>query len=152
MNDSICKHIESNSTIGVWDTTMIAAVITIIASAILFYRGNRIQAKSILNDALNNLLNLGIQYPKLEMNSFISSVTDYERDEDSMRYNLYCIAWFNHLHELFKFHKGNVSKIHNDFNCNEVVNTHKKWWTDNFRENYEGYSPDFVKYIQTLIK
>ena len=152
MKDTVCTHLSSGSFGSLWDTTMIVGLFTILASLVLYYFGNRIQAKTKLDEALNNLLNLGIQYPNLERNAFISSITDYEKDEESMRYNLYCIAWFNYLHDLFKFHRGNDSKVQNDFNCSEVVNTHKKWWLDNFRENYEGYSPDFVKYIQTIIK
>lgn len=152
MDNSNCAQLLGGSSLSFWDTTMIASLISILASFSLYYLGNRIQAKSKLNETLSNLLNLGIQYPNLERNSFINSITDYESSEEAMRYNLYCIAWFNHLHELFKFHCGNVKKIQNEFNCTEIVNTHKKWWLDNFKENFDGYSPDFVKFIQTLIK
>lgn len=152
MKDTACAHIASSGFSMSWDTTLLVGLFTILVTAILFYFGNRIQAKSKLDDVLNNLLNLGIQYPNLERSEFISSITDYEKDEESMRYNLYCIAWFNFLHQLYKFHSCNARKAQNDFNCDEVVTTHQKWWSANFKDNYEGYSADFVKYIQSIIK
>ncbi len=151
MSDSITAQVGTTA-MGFWDTTLIVGVFSVLATAVLFYLGNRIQAKAKLDDALNNLLNIGIQYPKLEREAFIKSITDYESDDEAMRYHLYCIAWFNYLHQLYKYHCGKVDKIHADFNCSEVVNTHKTWWKNNYNEHFNSYKTEFITFIQSQIK
>jgi hypothetical protein len=136
-----------------------AAVATLISSSIAtivsiaINRGNNLKN---LNDQLDNILKISIQYPYLENPNFASTWNDNKNstDEAYLRYDNYCNLVFNYMERLCKYYKHNETKIQNHVNIKSWIRVHKDCWNNPTipYENADGYSKEFKKLIEKFLK
>lgn len=124
-----------------------AAIATLISSGIattvtlLINRGNSLKN---LNDQLDNILKISIQYPYLENPKFTTTWNDNvnSTDEQYLRYDNYCNLVFNIMERLCKYYKYDEKKIQNHINVKDWIRVHKQCWSNPSPpyENADGYS------------
>jgi hypothetical protein len=137
------------------DTTIIAGLIAALVSyfvAQYTYRGTEFQR---LDGILFQLNSLAMEYPYLENETFINSLNkNYTSNDDAMRYETYCIMWFNFLERTFDFYKGNKKEIENFVQVKEIIRLHRDFWetpTGTYT-NIDGYNENFRKFINQYLK
>lgn len=136
-----------------------AAIATLISSSvattvtILINRNNNIK---VLNDQLDNIIKIAIQYPYLENPSFTRTWNDNLKSEDEkyQRYENYCTLVFNYMERLCKYYRYNEKKIENHLNLKDWIRVHKDCWLNPSTpfENTDSYSKEFKKLIENYIK
>lgn len=133
---------------------IVISVLALIVSLVTYYKNKRDNEKLRLNDYLMTLLNMGMQYPFVEDSKFIKDITDdYEADEKAIQYELYCIAWFNFIEQLYNYYGGKKDKIEDFIQIKEVIISHRLWWENNVHQNLEGYKANkFHDFINTYLK
>lgn len=112
--------------------------------------------------SITDTLMVGIQYPYLEMNKFVSKWKKgkEEKTEKDMRYNLYCCLVFNNLAETFAACTAQTEKekvvnkkkstealMMSQVYYPEILDTHRRWWqacgsvgyADDFRDFVDAY-------------
>lgn len=157
------------------DPTITAAAIatiisSIVASSVSFFiskRTLRINETTKLNDELIRINTLSIQYPYLEDEYFIKGwdtwkdnrknkpkTVDEHTTEKYLRYEGYCISFFNFLERLCKHYNQNKNEIENFVQIKEIVRTHSAWWKNPTGEytNVEGYSKEFRDLTNEYLK
>jgi hypothetical protein len=136
-----------------------AAIATLISSSIativtlVINRGN---SRKNLNDQLDGILKIAIQYPYLESPAFASTWTPNKdsNDEQYLRYENYCTLVFNYLERLCKYYNYDKVKIANHLNVKDWVRIHKDCWNNPSTpfENSDGYSKEFKKLMQEYLR
>lgn len=136
-----------------------AAIATLISSSIativtlLINRTNNIKS---LNDQLDNIIKIAIQYPYLESPSFCGEWNKNMNldDEKYLRYENYCTLVFNYMERLCKYYKFNKTKIENHLNVKDWIRVHKDCWLNPSTpfENADGYSKEFKTFIKAYLK
>lgn len=136
-----------------------AAIATLISSGIattvtlLINRGNSLKN---LNDQLDSILKISIQYPYLENPKFTATWNDNvnSTDELYLRYDNYCNLVFNYMERLCKYYKFNEKKIQNHINIKDWIRVHKQCWLNPSipYENSDGYSKDLKKLISQFLQ
>jgi hypothetical protein len=136
-----------------------AAIATLISSCVativtlLINKNNSVKN---LNDQLDDIIKIAIQYPYLESPGFTNTWNENKGkdDEKYLRYENYCTLIFNYLERLCKFYKFDKSKIENFMNVKDWIRLHKDCWYNpsiTF-ENANGYSKKFKETIDSYIK
>ncbi len=132
--------------------TIISALTSAIVSQIIAKR-NSIKS---LDDQLDGLLKLAIQYPYLESKSFTTAWTSkYDRnDEKALRYEVYCTLVFNFMSRVAVFHKYDMKKIEDYVALKDWARIHCKYWRDPTEayENVDTYDKKFVNLIEECLK
>ena len=109
-----------------------------------------------LNDQLDNIIKIAIQYPYLESPTFTSTWNNNTNSEDEkyLRYENYCILVFNYMERLCQYYKYDKAKIENHLNIKDWIRVHKDCWLNPSTpfENADGYSKDLKKLIENYIK
>lgn len=82
-----------------------AAIATVISSGVATFVAlqlNKANAKKSLNEQLDGIIKIAIQYPYLESNVFADTWTTNKdsQDEKYLRYDNYCNLVFNYLSRL----------------------------------------------------
>ena len=136
-----------------------AAIATRISSGIatsvtLFInRGNSLKN---LNDQLDNILKISIQYPYLENPKFTATWNDNKNsvDDKYLRYDNYCNLVFNYMERLCKYYNFNESKIQNHINIKDWIRVHKQCWINPSSpyENADGYSKELKKLLTHFLQ
>lgn len=136
-----------------------AAIATIISSgvaSIVAVSINRSNASKSLNDQLDNIIKIGIQYPYLESPAFTSTWTANKDSDDEkyLRYESYCTLVFNYMERLCKFYKFNTKKIEAHLNIKNWIRTHKDCWLHPSIpfENTDSYEEKFKELIEGFLK
>lgn len=142
------------------DTTLTAAAIATIISAITsasitLYINNSNKKKNI-DDQLDTLLKLAIQYPYLESSKFINGWnTNKTLDkEEYLRYDIYCTLLFNFLSRVAEFYNYDRNKIDNYIAAKDWIRLHKEYWINPIEkyENIDSYDDKFKKLIDKYLK
>lgn len=136
-----------------------AAIATLISSGIattvtfFINRGNSLKN---LNDQLDNILKISIQYPYLESSIFTATWNDNRNstDEKYLRYDNYCNLVFNYMERLCKYYNFDESKIQNHINIKAWIRVHKDCWNNPATpyENSDGYSKELKKLITHFLQ
>ena len=136
-----------------------AAIATIISTGIatsitlLINTNNRI---NVLNEQLDSILKISIQYPYLENPDFISTWIENKNsnDEKYLRYDIYCNLVFNYMERFCKYYKFNEKQIQTHVNIKDWIRTHKDCWHNPSTpfENLDGCSPKFKNLINTFLQ
>jgi hypothetical protein len=136
-----------------------AAIATLISScvaSIVALSINKHNSLKSLNDQLDNILKIAIQYPYLESSAFTSTwkANKDSEDEKYLRYESYCTLVFNYMERLCLFYKCNPQKIETHLNIKDWIRTHKDCWLYPSMpfENTDGYSDNFKKLIESYLK
>jgi len=131
--------------------TIIATIISTLVTLIL----NKTNYKRELDNQLDAILKLAIQYPYLENREFTNNWTSkYDlSDEKLSRYEIYATMVFNYLLRLSKYYNYNVKKIEKYLAVKEWVRIHKKYWYDPTvpNENIDTYDPPFRKLVEDYL-
>lgn len=136
-----------------------AAVATLISSSVAtlvaFRINNKNELKS-LNDQLDGIIKIAIQYPYLENKAFADSwdVNKYSQDEKYLRYDNYCNLIFNYLERLCIYYKFEKRKIETHLNVRDWIRVHKQCWLNPSTpfENTDSYSSEFKIFIEAYLK
>lgn len=136
-----------------------AAIATIISAAtssvisLLIANSNK---RRNLDDQLDGILKIAVQYPYLESSQFTDAWTSKfdVNDEKYLRYEVYCTLVFNFLSRLCSYYKFDETKIENHLAAREWVRLHKKYWKDPTvaYENTDSYDKDFVSLIEKYLR
>lgn len=134
----------------------IATIISAITSATITLLINNRGDKKRLEDQLDAILKIAVQYPYLESPDYAEKWLEnrQKEDEKSLRYELYCTLLFNYLERRCKFYKFNSEKIQADLNVKEWVRQHKLYWEQpvSSYENVDGYEEKFRLLINNYLK
>jgi hypothetical protein len=136
-----------------------AAIASVISSAVattVAFRINKGNQKKSLDDQLDNILKISIQYPYLESSVFTATWNENKNSEDEkyIRYELYCTLVFNFMERLCKFYKFNHKKLSAHINLRDWIRIHKDSWLypSDPVEHTDGYHPAFRKLIDHYLK
>lgn len=133
----------------------IATMISTTISASVAIWTTRFNKQKNLDDQLDAILKIAIQYPYLESEEFVNSWDSKlcTNDEKFLRYDLYCHLLFNYFERVAKYLNYDKEKIENYFTLKEWVRLHSKYWRDppNKYENVDGYDKNFVSLINSYI-
>lgn len=136
-----------------------AAAVGAVSAAISAYQANRTAKylrRSSLDNDLNDILKIAIEYPYLESHAFTSAwvVNRVNPNDKYLRYDMFCNLLFNYLVCLHDFYGGNKKKIENYVDVKTWIRLHKYNWLhpidDN--ENIDGYDPKFRQFINGYIQ
>ena len=136
-----------------------AAIATIISAAtsatvtLIIARSN---AQKTLDDQLDSLLKIAVQYPYLESDAFASAWTSkYDpHDEKYLRYEHYCTLLFNYLSRVSKHYKYKVKKIEDYIAIKTWIRCHSAYWRDP-TDSYgtvDEYDKPFVDLVESYLK
>jgi hypothetical protein len=136
-----------------------AAIATLISSGVasaVTYFLNRSQRLRTLNDQLDNILKISIQYPYLENPKFTSTWLAHKDSDDEpyLRYENYCTLVFNFMERLSKHHRFNAKKLERHLNLKGWIRIHKDCWENPSLpfENADGYCAEFKSLIDKYLK
>ena len=142
------------------DTTVTVAAISTLISAmtsatvtLIISRENK---KKGIDDQLDSILKIAVQYPYLENEHFTSSwKSDFDKNDDRyLRYEVYCTLLFNFLCRIATHYKYNKKKIENYIAIKDWVRLHEAYWqspTSSY-ENIDSYDKEFVTLVNSYIK
>jgi len=134
--------------------SILNALLAVVISAIVSWGVTRSQLRSANQQALerqvDELLQIILQYPYLDSDTF---VTRWHRGEGTFdereRYATFCCFAFNLLFRVWKFHKGDRAKIDETILAREIVHRHKRWWLGDV-DNTLAYSKAFCAYVNSF--
>jgi hypothetical protein len=114
------------------------------------------ERKEKLFDDLDQILEIGIEYPYLESKEFTSKWNNYRGtdDEKYLRYDMYCNRIFNYLSRVYSHFNKDKKKIEEFLEVKSWVRTHKYNWLNpsDENENIDAYDQDFRTFINSYIK
>ena len=131
---------------------LIAAIVSTVVSAlvswIVTFLSFRKKDRSELDAELSNILKIGIEHPKFELDSF-TQAWDPElakTDERYAAYDLYATLVFNFLEKFCK-------KFFSQLDTRDWILVHKKYWKEpiNPFENKDAYDDRFVAMVKKVI-
>lgn len=142
------------------DITITAAAIATLVSALTSTLVTRWVAgtnkKKSIEDQLDGILKIAIQYPYLESEKFTSNWSGDSEPEDEkyLRYDMYCTLLFNYLARVAEFYSYNTDKIENYIAIKDWVRLHAKYWLNpvSSYENIDSYDKKFVDLINRYLK
>jgi hypothetical protein len=134
----------------------IATLISIIVSATISVSIARDNKKKNLDDQLDSILKIALQYPYLENDLFTNSwESTFDRnDERYLRYDIYCTLLFNYLSRVSAHYKYNKLKIEGYIAIKDWVRLHRKYWENpaSTYENIDSYDEAFVQLVKSYLK
>jgi hypothetical protein len=137
-----------------------AAIATIISSGvatIVTLIINKKDSIQNLNDQLDNIIKISIQYPYLESLKFTETWNENKESSDDkyLRYENYCTLVFNYLERLCEHFNYNKRKLNTQsLNIRDWVRAHKQCWKNPSipYENMESYSEKFKNLINSYLE
>ena len=112
--------------------------------------------KKSLDDQLDAILKIAVQYPYLESRNFTEQWTSKhdENDERMLRYDLYCNLLFNYLSRISKKYNYSELKIEDELAMKSWVRLHRKNWLDprEAYENVDAYNQEFINLMDQYTK
>lgn len=134
----------------------VATIISTITSASVTIWISSWNKRKNLDDQLDGLLKIAIQYPYLENEQFANSWTsEFDlNDEKMLRYEVFCNLLFNYLSRFAKYYRYNKSKIEDELAIKDWVRLHGKYWKEpaSTYENVDSYDKKFVELINGYLK
>ncbi|UOG40024.1 hypothetical protein MAL08_19975 (plasmid) [Leptospira noguchii] len=135
-----------------------AAIATIISASLsalisLYIAGKN--NKKYLDDQLDSILKIAVQYPYLENRSFTETWSKNidQSDEKYLRYDVYCTLIFNYLERLCKYYNYKLNSVNSHIAIKDWVRLHKKYWNDPLEsyENIDTYEKEFRFLIEDFL-
>lgn len=136
-----------------------AAIATIISSCVATIVSlliNRRNQKKDLNDQLDAIVKISIQYPYLESPRFTNTWNENKgKDlEQYIRYENYCVMVFNFMERLCKFYKFDKTKIEGHINLKQWIRIHQDCWNNPAIpfENSDSYPTKLKELLNSYLK
>lgn len=137
-------------------TAAIATLISALTSACVALLISKSNKKKDIDDQLDGILKIAIQYPYLESEYFTSTwKSDFDKNEEKyLRYDVYCTLLFNFLSRIASHYKFDKKKIEDYIAIKDWVRLHEKYWLDptSAYENVDSYDKEFVSLINSYLK
>lgn len=134
---------------------LIKMLIPVIAGFILgyftFHKQYDATEQGKLNQDLNQLLSMNMQYPFVEDTLFIARWDKriVSSRDSSLKYDAYCIYVFNLIENTAEYFDYDKTKISTFLDVSELITTHKKWWS--IPKNNQSYPEKFRQFINEAI-
>lgn len=134
----------------------IATLISALTATLVNFWMSKNNKKKGLDDQLDGILKIAIQYPFLESEHFTSSWTPkFDRNEEKyLRYDIYCTLLFNFLCRVAEHFKYDKKRIENYIGIKDWVRLHAEYWnhpTSSY-ENIDTYDNRFVDLVNSYLK
>lgn len=137
-------------------TTLISVGVSTITLIYIMIKTSRDNQKTSLDNQLNEIINISIQYPYLDSRNFANNwvYDESQTDETLLRYESYCVLVFNYMSKVADFYCYKIEKIEKFVAFTDWARMHSKYWNDpKLRyENIDSYDSKFVELINGLIK
>ncbi len=134
--------------------SLIGAAVSLFGALLTSLRAiqaRRAQEKANVEAMLAKAIELAMEYPYLEQDSYCSAwPTPPRADEDRERYDNYCCFIFNLIERAWVFEKRRAGPAEALAPIREYAWRHRRWWNAE-DANADGYDPKFVAYIDDLI-
>lgn len=130
--------------------TLVSAITS--AAVALLIAGNN--ARKNLDDQLDGLLKISIQYPYLDSDSYTRTWTSkHDGSERHERYEHYCTLLFNYLSRVCVHYKYDKKKIESYVAIKSWVRCHKNYWRDptDAYSTTDEHDEQFVKLIESYL-
>jgi hypothetical protein len=150
----------ANATASAWNwwekaITFVIGAVGGWISGTLKVRGQR---RVAIDGLVQKIIELSMEYPYLERNSYCAAWTkDAADDDDRARYENYCCLVFNTLENAWELcwpwfwsKEKRHKKIRNIFHVDELICRHHRWW-DGDNDNIDGYADGFREYVRFVI-
>lgn len=133
----------------------IATLISALTSALVTILINKSNRKRHIDDQLDAILKIAVQYPYLESKAFTVNWTikKNSNEEEFLRYDIYCNLLFNYLSRVAKLYNYNKEKIEEYIAIKDWVRLHKDYWSNpqETYENIDSYDTRFIELINSYI-
>jgi len=134
----------------------IATLISALTSTCVTLWITKTNKKKGLDDQLDGILKIAVQYPYLESVKFTTSWNPelVEDDEKYLRYDVYCTLLFNFLCRVAAYYKYDKTRIENYIATKDWVRLHAKYWLNptSSYENIDSYDKKFVELIKSYLQ
>jgi len=110
--------------------------------------------KGRLNDNLNKLLDIDMQYPYLEDSVFITWWNNHKNSnsDSSLRYQAYCEYVFNFLQNTCEYFDYDKRKIIEFVDISDLLNQHIDWLNLPEQKNSQSYPKRFLDFVNKNFK
>jgi len=133
---------------------IIPAFIGFLFAYITFSKQYDANEKGKLNDNLNKLLDVNLQYPFVEDSSFIAWWDKHKNSnsDSSLRYQSYCEYVFNFLQSTSEYFNYNKNKIADFVDAEDLITQHKGWWMMPEQINSRSYPDKFKEFVKQYLR
>lgn len=111
-------------------SAILSALITWLLTFNAFQRQSLSDQKVRIDESLNKILDVNLQYPYLEDSMFIQRWNSGEvlKSDSSLRYQNYCLYIFNFSETVLEYYEYDTLKIAKNYDIEELVKPHCGWW------------------------
>ena len=133
---------------------IIPAFIGFFSAYTIFSKQYDIIESNRLNDNLNKILDINLQYPFVDDSSFIARWNKNKNSisDSSYRYQTYCEYVFNYLQDVCEYYKYEKDKIRKFVDIRDLILLHKGWWSLPEQNESETYPKKFKEFINGCFK
>ena len=108
-----------------------------------------------LEDELNKIIEISIEYPYIESKTFTSQWMTYKDSEDEryLRYDMFCNRLYNFLHRVCEHFKYDKQLVEDFVDIKSWIRMHKLNWLNPIdeNENIDGYDQKFRDFINSYL-
>ena len=147
---------KSNFKDATWELTKIVVPVLLGfgLAYITFHKEFDATEKARLNDNLNKLLDVNLQYPFVDDSVYIAR---WNKDKDSnsdssLRYQTYCEYVFNFLQDVCEYYNYDRKRIAKFVDIQDLIVNQKGWWFEPAQRNAEAYPDEFKEFIDGCFK
>jgi hypothetical protein len=139
-------------------TSIITSVITTITVTALGYytfsKQFNADEKFRLNQNLNKLLDITLQYPFLEDSAFVAwwDKNKNSNNDSSLRYQTYCEYVFNFVDDVCDYYNYDRKEIDKFIDMDDLIVLHKSWWKLPEVQNTQSYDKRFKDLVEAVYK
>ena len=133
---------------------IIPASIGFLLAYITFSKQYDANEKGRLNENLNKLLDIDLQYTFVEDSAFIAWWDKHQgsNSDSSLKYQVYCEYVFNFLQNTGEYFNYNKRKIADFVDAEDLITQHKGWWMAPAQMNSHSYPDKFKEFIGQYLK
>jgi len=134
------------------DASIATVISSTVATLLSLYLNNKTTIR-YLNDQLDEIIKISIQYPYLESELFTSKWDPNDLSDEYIRYENYCTLMFNFLERFCKYYRYDDEKIRVKLNVRSWVRIHKEYWLKPSTpyDNIDSYDKQFRQLINNYL-
>ena len=133
---------------------LISVSLAFLLNQIPFWKQYNTDEKFRLNQNINKLLDIELQYPFLEDSAFRIwwSKNQDSNSDSAQRYKTYCIYLLNFVQDVCDYYNYNAKDINDYIDLPDLVEPAKEFWRSHDPENTNSYSKKFKDLIDKSLK
>lgn len=115
-----------------------------------FYKQFNAEQIGRLDDNLNKILDVSLQYPYVNDTVFIArwNLHKDSNSDSALRYDAYCEYTFDCLDNIADYNNYDQSKVDEYVDANDLIIGQKGWWDE--PANQKSYSPEFIALVNKI--